>query len=45
VAANQLLAAVLPDDQVVTVRGDHDWTTWKALWQKLLAARPDGSWT
>jgi pimeloyl-ACP methyl ester carboxylesterase len=45
VAANQLLAAVLPDDQVVTVRGGHDWTTWKALWQKLLAARPDGSWT
>jgi pimeloyl-ACP methyl ester carboxylesterase len=44
-AANQLLAAVLPGDHVVTVHGGHNWITWKKLWRKLLAAAPAGSWT
>lgn len=37
--ANRLLADVLPSEHVVTVRGGHDWGTWKMLWKKLLSAR------
>lgn len=35
--ANALLADVLPASQVVSVRGGHDWTTWKKLWPQMLA--------
>jgi pimeloyl-ACP methyl ester carboxylesterase len=37
-----LLAAHLPADRVVTADGGHDWQTWAALWQGLLATRPFG---
>jgi len=35
--ANSLLADLLPAENVHTVRGRHNWTTWKSLWDKLLA--------
>ena len=36
--ASHLLAAVLPSDHVVTDNeGEHDWSTWIALWRRLLA--------
>ena len=34
---NQLLAELLPPDLVFTVSGgDHDWDTWKTLWNQIL---------
>jgi hypothetical protein len=36
--ASHLLAAGLPSDHVLTDReGEHDWSTWIALWRRLLA--------
>jgi pimeloyl-ACP methyl ester carboxylesterase len=35
-AASRLLAERLPATQVVTMAGDHDWTTWSRLWERLL---------
>lgn len=32
-----LMGAVLPDDARCTVPGGHDWPTWAALWQRVLA--------
>src|SRR5690606_4896034 len=34
--ANQLLSESLPPTQVVTVKGGHNWPTWKKLWRELL---------
>lgn len=36
--ASRLLAAVLPAGRAFTVRGGHDWTTWRALWQTVVDA-------
>ncbi len=33
---HRLLATALDPDKVVTLDGGHDWTTWRALWSKLL---------
>ncbi|QDZ26852.1 alpha/beta fold hydrolase [Noviherbaspirillum sp. UKPF54] len=35
--ANALLADVLPESQVYSVRGGHNWATWKKLWPHILA--------
>ncbi len=35
--ANALLADVLPASQVYSIRGGHDWATWKQLWPQMLA--------
>lgn len=35
-AAHAELARLLPKEQVVSVSGNHDWTTWKRLWPRLL---------
>ena len=37
-AGHRLLADVLPTDRVFTMTGGHDWNTWTALWQDMLAA-------
>ena len=34
--ASKLLAQRLPAGHVVSIAGDHDWTTWSNLWQRLL---------
>lgn len=34
--ANQLLSESLPDNQVITLAGGHNWPTWKKLWRALL---------
>lgn len=34
--ADALFAAVLPPEQVFTVDGDHDWPTWRILWERIL---------
>lgn len=34
--AHALLAAVLPQEQVVSIPGGHDWRTWKKIWRMLL---------
>jgi pimeloyl-ACP methyl ester carboxylesterase len=36
---NALLAEVLPAHHVFTVRGRHDWLTWKRLWSLIVAER------
>jgi pimeloyl-ACP methyl ester carboxylesterase len=36
--SDRLFAAALPPDRVLTAPGGHRWGTWKALWEKLLAA-------
>lgn len=33
---NRLLSEQLRDENVFTVTGGHDWTTWKLLWIKIL---------
>lgn len=38
--ASRLLAAGLPSARCHTVEGGHDWPTWKALWARILDARP-----
>jgi pimeloyl-ACP methyl ester carboxylesterase len=35
---HQLLAGILPPEQVLTRPGGHDWQTWSLLWQDFLAA-------
>jgi len=37
VAGHHLMADALPNAQVVTAPGGHDWPTWRHLWQALLA--------
>lgn len=34
---HRLLAAVLPADRVFRAPGDHDWPSWRAVWQQWLA--------
>ena len=36
--AHAMMAAALPPAQVHTAPGGHDWPTWRALWQAMLAA-------
>jgi pimeloyl-ACP methyl ester carboxylesterase len=38
--ADAMLAAVLPQDQVFTTAGGHDWQTWRALWDRILLRLP-----
>jgi pimeloyl-ACP methyl ester carboxylesterase len=38
--ANALLADVLPQDQVFSISGGHDWRTWKKIWQMFLDEAP-----
>jgi hypothetical protein len=40
--AHRLLAAALPPARVASVPGEHDWPSWIALWQALLARAPFG---
>ena len=41
--ANQLLAQIIPQAQVHTIAGKHDWPTWIRLWNLLLPEAVDGS--
>ncbi len=34
--AQDLLASLLPPDQVIAIDGGHDWSTWKKLWDRFL---------
>ena len=45
VAAQRLLHAILPKEQVFVESGHHDWRTWKKLWNRILAStvRPEGT--
>ena len=36
---HELLAAILPDDDVVRHEGGHGWRTWKPLWEQILTER------
>lgn len=36
IAASAMLGNRLTPDRIVTLAGGHDWTTWSALWEKLL---------
>jgi hypothetical protein len=38
--ASRLLAAGLPPARCHVAEGGHDWPTWKALWTRILDARP-----
>ena len=38
-AAHGLLADALAPSAVCAIRGGHDWSTWKALWESFLTAR------
>jgi pimeloyl-ACP methyl ester carboxylesterase len=38
--SDDLLAAALPQAQVFTVEGGHDWAPWLALWRRALDAMP-----
>jgi pimeloyl-ACP methyl ester carboxylesterase len=38
--SNRLLAAVLPDDNVTSTAGGHDWAPWLRIWETLLERRP-----
>jgi pimeloyl-ACP methyl ester carboxylesterase len=40
IASNRLLAAVLPQQQVMTVAGGHTWGPWLALWEQFLNRAP-----
>lgn len=33
---NAVFSRVLPDDQVFTCQGGHDWATWRRLWEDVL---------
>jgi pimeloyl-ACP methyl ester carboxylesterase len=36
---DSILAAVLPREQVFAIKGDHDWSTWRRLWEIILERR------
>lgn len=38
--ANRFLAEVLPDSQVLTAPGGHNWPTWRQLWSQFLERFP-----
>jgi pimeloyl-ACP methyl ester carboxylesterase len=40
VATANLLADLLPPDEVTSVPGQHDWASWQALWQLILDQNP-----
>ena len=42
--AHALLAEALPGERVLTVDGGHDWRTWRALWQQVLASGAVQRW-
>jgi hypothetical protein len=35
-----MLAEQLPEEDVITAGGGHDWATWLALWKGVLDASP-----
>ncbi len=35
--AHALLAKLLPQEQIFTAPGDHEWTVWTPLWRRILA--------
>jgi hypothetical protein len=37
---NRLLAAVLPENRVVSTTGGHEWAPWLRIWETLLERRP-----
>jgi hypothetical protein len=39
-ATAMMLADLLPSDRVVTVPGDHDWASWRMLWDLMLDSDP-----
>jgi pimeloyl-ACP methyl ester carboxylesterase len=39
---HRLLAQQLPDANVVTETGGHDWATWRPIWQRILCDDPFG---
>jgi len=39
VLPDSMFAAVLPKEQVFAIEGDHDWPTWRKLWDDLLKKR------
>lgn len=41
-ATAALLAELIPAGQVVSVPGEHDWTSWSALWHLMLEQDPFG---
>jgi pimeloyl-ACP methyl ester carboxylesterase len=38
--ASQVLAARLPSEHVIAIDGDHDWSTWTELWERMLDKKP-----
>lgn len=39
-ATTTMLADLIPADQVITVSGEHDWASWRALWHLMLDQHP-----
>jgi hypothetical protein len=39
-ATATMLGDILPAGQMVTVAGEHDWTSWEALWRLMLDLDP-----
>jgi pimeloyl-ACP methyl ester carboxylesterase len=37
---HRILAELLPEGDVVTAEGGHDWPTWRTLWQRVLETAP-----
>jgi pimeloyl-ACP methyl ester carboxylesterase len=42
VATAALLAKILPENQVISVSGGHDWASWCLLWDLILRGNPFG---
>ena len=40
---DSLLARVIPGNQVFTIAGGHDWSTWRSLWDSILKCGAIGS--
>lgn len=40
--ASVLIAERLPEANIVSIEGGHDWPTWEALWERLLELDPFG---
>ncbi len=41
-ATAEMLAALLPANRVISVAGEHDWTSWTTLWRLMLDQDPFG---
>ena len=39
-AGHRLLAAVLPQERVAAIDGDHNWESWSDLWRQILERNP-----